>query len=116
MKKKKMKLKKPFKCLIFVFVILLVCGIGYYLFQLFDNPLIGSWVSSGGTVYQFNRNGKGVMIVPTSSYDYTYEIEGDKLTIDYVSDKANDAKYTYTIEKDKLTLKGDRGTFKFTKE
>ena len=77
--------------------------------------LLGSWSTKGNTIYEFEKKGKGKMIVPLKEYNFTYKIEDNKLYIDYEDESANDAEYEYTIEKNKLTIKGERGTFKLTK-
>ena len=106
-------MKKFIGFIIIVIVVIL-------LFLLFNknksNDLLGSWVSEGGTIYEFNKNGKGVMIVPLSEYVFKYKIKDNILNIDYVDDKASDTKYTYVVKKDKLTLKGEKGKFTFTKK
>ena len=117
MKKIDFKNKKILILAILVAIVLLVLLV----VLLFGNKkpekeLLGSWSTEGGTIYEFQKKGQGVMIVPLKDYKFTYKIKDDKLYIDYEDEKANDAEYEYTIEKNKLTIKGERGTFKLTKK
>lgn len=56
------------------------------------------------TVYRFDKNGKGELILPNSNFAFTYEIKDDTLTIDFESENAADSTYTFSVTDDKLTL------------
>lgn len=116
MQKRKLK-KKSIVILIIIIVIIAIIISLIFLFSIkaSNDSLIGSWITEGGTIYEFNENNKGTMIVPLSEYKFTYKIDGNKLSIDYESEKAKDADYEYSIKNHKLILKGKRGTFTFTK-
>lgn len=116
MKKINIKNKKiliPVACIIAILIIIFIilCANN----KENDKKLLGSWSTKGNTIYEFEKKGKGKMIVPLKEYNFTYKIEDNKLYIDYEDESANDAEYEYTIEKNKLTINGERGTFKLTK-
>lgn len=46
----------------------------------------------------------------TNHYEFTYDIDGDTLKVDYALDYVTDCEYTYTVDGDKLTLVGGNGT------
>lgn len=84
-----------------------------------SSPVVGKWDMDGITSYEFKRNGKGSMILPSSQYRFGYEIEGDVLRIDFEYDGARDAEYLFTVTEDQLILDGGnsftRGVFILTK-
>lgn len=71
-----------------------------------SNPIVGKWDMDGITSYEFKRNGKGRMILPSSEYQFTYEIEGEELRIDFEYEGARDAQYLFTVTEDQLILDG----------
>ncbi len=80
------------------------------------NPLIGTWITEKGTVYQFNKNHTGKLILTIGEYDYKYEIKDDEIIIDFVSDTSIDTKFTYKFNKKQLILENSNGTFVFSKK
>ena len=46
----------------------------------------------------------------TNHYEFTYDIDGDTLKVDYALDYVTDCEYAFTVERDKLTLVGGNGT------
>lgn len=80
------------------------------------NVLSGTWALDGTTVYQFDGNGKGAMVLHAVSYDFTYTIDGNKLVIDYRNESVHDATYEFTVDGDTLTLVGGEGTIGGTYE
>lgn len=66
--------------------------------------IVGAWDYDYVTIYRFDRNGKGVLVLPHESYDFKYQIEEGKLFIDFESKKAKDASYDYIVDNDSLTL------------
>ena len=85
-----------------------------------SSPVVGKWDLDGITSYEFKRNGKGSMILPSSQYRFEYEIDGDKLSIDFEYDGARDAEYLFTVTEDQLILDGGnsftRGVYVLTKQ
>jgi len=80
------------------------------------NKIIGTWTTDGVTIYEFKKHNKGILTLPLSSYKFTYKIDDDKLFIDFENENSADSQYNYSIDNGKLTLKGDKGTFIFTKK
>lgn len=74
------------------------------------DPLIGRWNMDEVTSYEFSRNGKGTLILPSAQYDFTYTIDDNVLSIDFDYDGAKDAQYTFTVDGDVLTLDGGNST------
>ena len=84
-----------------------------------ENSLTGSWTTDGITIYEFKDNGKGMLKLPLSEYEYSYKIDGNKLHIDFESEETTDSDYEYYFENDNLILKGfyrTRGTYIFHKQ
>lgn len=86
------------------------------------DALMGTWDLDGTTVYQFNGNGEGAMILPSKSYAFRYSINEDAHTvsIDFEDERATDYTYDYQVSKDALILSGSVGkesfTYEFTKK
>lgn len=74
------------------------------------DPLMGRWNMDAVTSYEFSRNGKGTLILPSAQYDFTYTIDDNVLNIDFDYDGAKDAQYTFTVDGDVLTLDGGNST------
>ena len=68
------------------------------------DELKGTWDLDGVTVYQFDGKGNGSLNLPSNHYEFTYEINENKVSIDFDSNEANDTTYSFTVEKDKLVL------------
>ena len=82
-----------------------------------NNPFLGTWLSEGGTIYEFNKNGKGMMKTTLSEYNFSYKISKKVLSIDFEDEKAIDTDYNFICsENSKCTLTSDRGTFTFNKK
>ena len=69
-----------------------------------DKSIVGTWDYDTVTVYRFDKGGKGALELPNRSYEFSYMTDGDKLTIDFVSESATDSIYVYTVNNDTLTL------------
>lgn len=72
--------------------------------------LKGKWDLDGTTAYEFSGDGNGVLMLPNVTYDFTYEIKKDQISIDYENESVRDGTYTFRVEEDKLTLIGGEGT------
>ena len=117
MQKRKLKKKPIIMLMIIVAIIAIIISLILLTLKKSNkDSLIGSWVTQGGTVYEFKEDNKGTMIVPLSEYKFTYKINDNKLSIDYEDEKANDADYEYSIKNNKLILTGKKGTFTFTRD
>ena len=80
------------------------------------NDLVGTWTTDGVTIYKFNKDKTGELIVSLGSYEFTYKVTEGTLAIDFKEERLTDSEYTYTFEDNKLILKGDNGTFTFIKQ
>ena len=79
------------------------------------NPLVGKWTTEKGTIYQFNKDYTGKLILSIGEYEYKYEIKGDKVYVDFTSESSNDTEFIFKVDNDKLVLENKNGTFNFTK-
>ena len=78
--------------------------------------IIGTWTTDGVTIYKFNKNNRGLLIVSLKEYEFRYKINNNTLEIDFENEKLEDSKYTYTFKDNKLILDGDNGKFTFIKK
>ena len=72
--------------------------------------LKGKWDLDGTTAYEFSGDGDGALLLPNVTYEFTYEIKKDQVSIDYENKSVRDGAYTFSVDKDKLTLIGGEGT------
>lgn len=57
-----------------------------------------------------SSKGNGCMCIDkTNHYEFTYDIDGDTLKVDYALDYVTDCEYTYTADGGKMTLVGGNG-------
>ena len=115
----KLKLKK--RAIFGISIVLVIIAIAVIVLLVINRKpsiskvLLGSWSTPGGTIYTFKNDNTGFMKVPLNKYKFTYKIEDDKIVIDFEDKSAFDPVYEYTLDGEKLILKGDNGTFKFTR-
>ena len=69
-----------------------------------DKSIVGTWDYDTVTVYRFDKGGKGALELPNGSYEFSYEIDGDKLIIDFISESAADSTYIFEVSGNKLTI------------
>ena len=72
--------------------------------------IIGTWAADENTGLSFGEDNKGKLIIPDEDYAFSYKIDGDQLSLDFVSSKATDGTYTASVSGDTLTLIGGKGT------
>lgn len=72
--------------------------------------LKGKWDLDGTTAYEFSGDGNGALLLPNVTYEFTYKIKKDQISIDYENQSVRDGAYTFSVDKDKLTLIGGEGT------
>lgn len=66
--------------------------------------LQGTWYYDQYTEYEFDGKGNGCMCIDkTNHYEFTYDIDGDTLKVDYALDYVTDCKYTCSVDCDFLT-------------
>lgn len=83
------------------------------------SEILGTWTTDGYTVYEFNENGNGKLVIPIADYEFSYRIEENKIYIDFKNEISTDSDYEYSFEDGKLILKGinkTTGTYEFTKK
>lgn len=79
--------------------------------------LNGNWRYNESAVYEFDGKGNGCMCINDSDhYEFTYQVRGKKLSMDYALDYVTDCEYTFKISGEKLTLIGGEGTAEIGKE
>ena len=66
------------------------------------SALQGTWYYDQYTEYEFDGKGNGCMCIDkTNHYEFTYDIDGDTLKVDYALDYVTDCEYTYTVDGEK---------------
>ena len=75
-----------------------------------DKAILGTWAADEYTSLRFDEGGQGCMLLPESEYEFAYELDGDTLSIDFVSSRANDASYTISISDESMILTLTYGT------
>ena len=98
--------------IVIIAIIILLLGLN----KTSKQSIIGTWTTDGVTIYKFNKNNTGSLIVSLKEYEFTYKINDDTLEIDFKNEKSEDSKYKYTFEDNKLILNGDNGKFTFIKK
>ena len=81
-----------------------------------SDVLVSKWDVDGTIFYEFDGDGKGALILPSKTYDFTYKIDNDQIHIDYENESVHDGSYTFKIDGNKLTLIGGEGTIGGTYE
>ena len=110
-KKRVCKLQGKQKYMILIAFVFVVVSLSLILFwALTRNPIQGEWSVDGVTTYEFYKNGKGSMVLPSAEYSFSYTIEEDVLYIDFAYEGAKDAQYTFHVEGDSLILEGGNST------
>ena len=74
------------------------------------DALAGKWDFDGTTACEFDGKGVGTMVLPSVSYDFKYEINGNELYIDFINESVHDSTYSFTVQTNTLTLVGGNDT------
>ena len=95
----------------FVLIVVVLIAI-FLLFALLrpSDPLTGRWNMDEVTSYEFYSGGKGMLMLPTTEYEFSYTVSERVLNIDFTYEGAKDAQYSFTVEGDTLTLEGGSDT------
>lgn len=97
-----------------VVVILFIVGVFIFIKSISGNSvpkeLVGTWSMNQATEYIFEKNGTGTLHSGTSSYQFTFTVKDDVLSMDYDTDALKDCSYTFTVQEKTLTLVGGEGT------
>ena len=107
--------KKKLLIIIGILIFLIILLILYSFKFKSNRKFLGTWTTDGITVYQFNRDYTGSLIVPIGKYPFKYKIYGDKIYIDFENETSIDSEYTYEISKERMVLKNNSMSFIFTK-
>lgn len=99
-------------------VIAVIAVISIFLFKPSDtkndptksDALSGAWVYDQYTKYEFDGYGKGCMCLENTHYEYSYKIDGDKLSMDFKNEAVHDCSYTFAVNGGQLTIVGGEGT------
>lgn len=81
-----------------------------------SDPLTGTWDYDSNTTYQFDGKESGAMILTSATYDFSYQVKGNQLFIDFSNEAARDCTYTFSVNDNTLTLTGGEGTIGGTYE
>ena len=58
----------------------------------------------GTTAYEFSGDGNGALLLPNVTYEFTYKIKKDQISIDYENESVRDGTYSFSVENNTLTL------------
>lgn len=76
-----------------------------------NTELVGVWHYDQYTEYEFDAESNGCMCLDGNNhFEFTYTTEDNTLYLDFALDYVTDCQYTYTVDGDKLTLVGGEGT------
>ena len=93
-----------------ILVIILLCK-GCSTDKKTNAELAGVWHYDQYTEYEFDSEGNGCMCLDGNNhFEFTYKTKDDTLHLDFALDYVTDCQYTYTVDGDKLTLVGGEGT------
>ena len=101
-----------------VIIIILVAGVFFTVRGLRQSsPSIkGTWSYDEVTIYTFDDEGHGSLVLPLGNYEFSYVLEDDVLQLDFVDESIIDRRYNYSIAEDELILTdGDGVIYKFTR-
>ncbi|MCI8373092.1 MAG: hypothetical protein HFI75_12020 [Lachnospiraceae bacterium] len=91
-------------------VVLCVVWLVYHMITSGKDELEGTWDIDGVTVYQFDGEGSGVLLLPSAEYRFQYNLQGQRLTIDFADQDAGDAEYEYKRKGDTLVFITGQGS------
>lgn len=74
------------------------------------SDVVGTWYADEETGMRYDNDGTGALLLPKTSYAFTYVVEGDQLILDFESEKVIDCRYTASVSGSILTLVGGEGT------
>lgn len=109
--RRRRKLNPRVVALVAVMLVLLI-GIIFGVRSCSKPSIVGRWDLDGTTVYEFEKGGKGALVLMTMEYEFTYTIEDDLVRINFVDEAALDANYTFEVQKNILFLTGGPGDAK----
>ncbi len=78
--------------------------------QALATDVVGTWSVDDEAGMRFEEGGTGALLLPKTSYVFTYTVEDDQLILDFESNKVVDCRYTASVSGSVLTLIGGEGT------
>ena len=93
-----------------VLILIVLCIILFFKSCSTQNRIVGTWDYDTNTVYQFDKDGKGALLLPNENYAFTYSIQENRLFIDFENENLTDHRYTFTVSGSKLTLTAEEPT------
>ncbi|MBO5557239.1 DUF5640 domain-containing protein [Ruminococcus sp.] len=75
-----------------------------------SDSIVGLWLYTDGTKYEFEADMTGGMYIDEYKYTYTYSVLDNELKIDYDNAEVHDSVYSYSFQDGKLKLVGGEGT------
>lgn len=75
-----------------------------------STSIVGTWLYSDGTRYQFDSDLHGGMYIDDYKYTFTYSVNDDTVEILYDKEEVHDSVYQFSLEGDILRLIGGEGT------
>ena len=81
-----------------------------------STQLKGTWSYDEVTIYQFDGEGHGSLVLPLGTYGFSYTVENDLLKLDFIDESILDQSYNYSLTQDILIMTGQDGTtYQFTR-
>lgn len=74
------------------------------------DTLTGTWIYDQYTKYEFDGFGEGCMCLQDTHYEYSYTIDQNTVSIDFIDESVHDCEYTFEITDNTLKLVGGKGT------
>lgn len=107
-RRRRRKLNPRFVIMVAVLLAMLI-GIALGIRSCTKPTIRGRWDLDGTTVYEFNKGGKGALVLQSGEYEFSYVIKGKTVFIDFVDERALDANYTFEVKDRTLFLTGGPG-------
>jgi hypothetical protein len=98
--------------LVIAIVAAIATGIALCVKHLAPSKILGRWDLDGTTMYEFDKDGKGALVLSYKEYEFQYEIEDGVLHIDFPEGVGIDAQYTFEVKDDLLFMTGGTGDAK----
>ena len=73
--------------------------------------LAGTWAADEVTIYRFDGDGAGRLILPEHSCGFTYALEDGELVLKFESDRIGTVRFLFTLDEEALVLERTEGGF-----
>ena len=71
----------------------------------------GAWTADEATIYRFDENGSGRLILPEHTYGFRFDLEDEELVLRFESGRVGKVRFLFTLEEDALILERAEGGF-----